>query len=122
MNHTELHDLIYQYEFDFFRYDFCKNKENLEARLADGFIEYGASGRILTREGAIEVLLVKTADDDIVLSDYQTVQLCETVVQARFMAYRKNIDRKSRHSSIWVKRDGDWQVLFYQGTIIPQQP
>lgn len=89
----------------------------LPALLADDFLEYGASGRtwdaVTMRETLAGASPVGPAD----LLDFAVTELAPGVVLA---TYRLGPPRPSNRATIWVLRDGRWQVRFHQGTLRPE--
>jgi hypothetical protein len=90
----------------------------LAALIADDFLEIGASGR---RWSAAEVrgLLATEAVTPLpaeALDEFAATEVAEGVV---LVTYRLGGGRPSERSSIWIRRDGRWQVRFPQGTRLP---
>ena len=108
-----------RYETDFFSFEFCKNKLNLENRLADDFVEFGRSGKVWTRRDVINGLSAITEDKPYEISNFQADMLSETVVLARYISLNKESGEKALRSSVWVKNNGGWKIRFHQGTAVP---
>jgi glyoxylase I family protein len=84
----------------------------LMSLIADDFLEFGQSGRVWTARSIREVLEVPTREPP-VFEDFVVAELGIGVVLVTYvMPGRPPINR----SSIWVYRDGRWQVRFHQGT------
>jgi len=91
--------------------------------LAHGFREIGSSGRTYTRAdvlaavGRVELL-------DYALQQPTAMLLGEDRILLTFVATLKRRQgaheraQRSHRSSIWIKHDGRWQVIFHQGTPI----
>jgi hypothetical protein len=90
---------------------------SLEALIADGFLEFGASGRTWDEASMRRTLAdgVPTAPVD--LGDFAVEALADDVV---LVTYRLGPPRPSNRSSIWIRRGGRWQVRFHQGTLQPE--
>jgi hypothetical protein len=92
----------------------------LDCWLDHDFTEIGQSGRLWTRAEIIADL--RTSDQ----SSFATAQLTDPVVrelapQCYLLTYVLQIGaRRSRRSSIWRNRDGQWRMLFHQGTPLPE--
>lgn len=93
--------------------------EKLRALLADEFLEFGGSGVAFDREAAIrsvagesgyratiEDYSVRFASPDAALATYRLSSQCDGAAEVR----------RTLRSSLWVRRDGGWQLLFHQGT------
>lgn len=89
----------------------------LESLIADGFLEFGASGRTWDESSMRETLAgaIRTAPVD--LEDVVVEALAPDVA---LVTYRLGPPRPSNRSSVWVRRDGRWQVRFHQGTLQPE--
>jgi hypothetical protein len=86
----------------------------LPALLADDFLEFGASGRTWDVATMRETLAGAEPSDPGELLDFEIARLGPDVVLA---TYRLGEPRPSNRSTIWVRRDGRWQVRFHQGTL-----
>ena len=88
--------------------------EELRGLLADGFREFGASGRTYDKPDVI-ALLLRTNPRTMELRDLKTVELCEGVVLLTYEAI--DASRSTNRSSIWRRTEGTWQLLFHQETV-----
>jgi hypothetical protein len=93
--------------------------------LADDFIEFGASGRVFDKATILEDLKNEPPRPASLLTDFAIRELSSTVVLATYRATRFNANGEptlhSRRSSIWTHVNGQWQIIFHQGTPIPPQ-
>jgi hypothetical protein len=81
--------------------------------LADDFIEFGASGSTWTRGATIsEVLAGGRRQVEIV--DFTVEKLSRDVALATYRSVTTT--QVALRSSVWVLRDGRWQIRFHQGT------
>ncbi len=89
------------------------------ALLADGFVEFGSSGRVFSREESVKGLL-KDSGIRWSLSDFNALQLTPDVVLVTYRAARHDdvsgSPAHSLRSSLWKLTDGRWQIVFHQGT------
>lgn len=89
------------------------DRARVEALLAAEFREFGGSGRVLSRAD----VLAEIAD-----APSREYILCEAACtplgsQHALLTYRVVVDgRESLRSSVWVRRDRGFQMLFHQGT------
>ncbi len=95
------------------------NPAALEHLLAPGFVEFGSSGRIYTRDGILSALAAETAPSSRTLTHFN---LLASTADWAVMTYRITrrepgvIDSVTLRSSTWIHREDRWQLLFHQGT------
>ena len=90
-----------------------------EAVLAPDFEEIGASSRHWTRAEILELLQADPPNGAIVIERFVANPLSDDLVLATYDAVGAGPDgrpARRRRSSIWVRRDGRWQMRFNQGT------
>jgi hypothetical protein len=91
----------------------------LASLLADEFVEFGSSGRTYDKQQVVQAL-PQASGERYVLSDFQVRLLGAGVALATYRtAYYGRGQETPRHalrSSVWVSRDGRWQMIFHQGT------
>jgi hypothetical protein len=80
--------------------------------IADEFVEFGASGRSWTAT-TIRAALATPAQVRPTIEDFEIDILGDGVVLA---TYRISAPVPAHRSSIWIRRDGAWQIRFHQGT------
>ncbi len=86
----------------------------MERVLADDFGEFGRSGRVYSRA---EVLAVSDDTIEATLRDIEVHQLADGVALVTYVSEVQHevLDLANR-ASLWVRRDGRWQLRFHQGT------
>jgi hypothetical protein len=93
--------------------------EALSELLADDFVEFGSSGRRYSKQDILDTLPTESGLN-FELSDFALRMLAPGVALATYQVLRSTAGgeplRRSLRSSIWVIRDGRWQILFHQGT------
>jgi hypothetical protein len=107
----ELEDL----EIALLRSDVRKSNRVAEL-LADEFIEFGASGRTFTKAQIIASLQTESAAERSV-NELKVRVLAPHLALVTYRVHRNaqpNVE--SLHSSIWQQRNGQWQMVFHQGT------
>ena len=92
----------------------------LQRLLADDFLEFGASGMAFGKKEVLERLPQETSDTQITGYDFKVTMISETVGLVTFKASKleNGQTRLSLRSSLWAKRDGNWQMVFHQGTVL----
>jgi ribonuclease HI len=77
------------------------------------FVEYGASGRIWTRDAMITAL-IKSPERSGAARDLSAVAIADGVI---LLTYRIDGVNPSVRSSIWLRgSDQQWRIRFHQGT------
>lgn len=85
----------------------------LVSLLADDFIEFGRSGTVWTRDSIAPMLEDGPVATPAQFDDFVTTRLSDGVV---LVTYRGAF---AVRSSIWIRREGRWQMRFHQGTPLP---
>lgn len=90
------------------------DRDFMERTLADDFREFGRSGRVYERA---DTLAVSGDSIDANLRDIRVSWLAEDVALVTYVSEvrHEQLDLANR-ASIWVRRDGRWQLRFHQGT------
>jgi hypothetical protein len=88
--------------------------------VADDFFEIGASGRTYTKAevlAAIETAPLRKFQ----VEDFKIVTRGEDWALVSYRAGERTdkSSTSSLRSTLWVKREGKWQIVFHQGTNIP---
>ncbi|PZP39698.1 MAG: DUF4440 domain-containing protein [Pseudomonas fluorescens] len=95
-----------------------RDREKLEAWIADDFREVGAYKGVF---GKSEVLAELPVENDVLFTSdaFEAKMLGEGVIMVNFIVTKHIQEQKLRsfRTSIWVKRDC-WQMVFHQGTAL----
>ncbi len=94
--------------------------ELLDQLLADDFVEFGASGRVYTKE---EVLahLPQAPQEEFSVENFRMRRLAPGLVLITYTLTRAGnpaTSPRSLRSSIWSFQHGRWEIVFHQGTPI----
>lgn len=100
---------------------FGKSEQDILAQMCDEFWEVGASGNVYTKQDVIETLLERYND-----SNYQDVweaknfELTKIAPDNYLLTYvlMQNKTRVTRRSTMWRKLEGQWKIIYHQGTLI----
>jgi len=96
-----------------------KNATRLDALLAEGFIEFGSSGRVFEKQDIIDTLSSESPTR-LSLIDFKALPLGPGVVLTTYRTVQHGeLGEQSIHSlrsSVWRLLDGRWQMVFHQGT------
>ena len=100
-----------------------KNSEQVSDLLADDFLEFGSSGRTFDKASILEDLRNEPPHQTARLSDFAIRPLAPEVILVTYRTTRLDssgqIIHQTQRSSIWINRNGKWQITFHQGTPIP---
>jgi hypothetical protein len=100
-----------------------QSPELLSSLLANEFREFGSSGRIFSKSEVIEALRAEPRMQ-FSISDFRAQILGDGVALVTYRAVRReeanHSGLTSLRSSLWVIRDGQWRMLFHQGTTVPE--
>ena len=115
----DLEQELRELEESHLRADVRSSPEAMRALLADDFVEFGSSGRVLDRAAVeasvagqtafgyrVDDFMVRTLSPDTALTTY------------RLSAWPASGGpvRVTLRSSVWVRREGHWVMTFHQGT------
>lgn len=107
------HQLIYDLEYSLLTPEVRKSATQLQALIADEFIEHGSSGLIYNKSEVIEALL-KEEPRTWFIDNFSVMDLLPEVMLA---TYKVRLASKiSLRVSVWRYRNNCWQMVFHQGT------
>jgi hypothetical protein len=93
-----------------------RNAASADRLLTDDFVEIGSSGRVWTRR---DILAMLSEESPLrrEASDFRVVAIADGAALVTYRVVRHDTPAiVTRRSSIWVRRDERWQMLFHQGT------
>jgi hypothetical protein len=109
-------------EEDLLQPEIRRDPEAVAAFLADDFYEFGSSGGVFSKVETIQALR-NEQPAQISIADFRVRSLAAGIALVTYRAVKERESgqeiRTSLRSSLWAMRDGRWQMLFHQGTIIP---
>jgi hypothetical protein len=118
---TAPHQLLREFEERLLRPDIRRCPEAVQDLLADGFMEFGSSGRIFHKQQTIEALRGEAMTSRRSILDFRL--LAPGAVLVTYRLARSDCDGEaptySLRSSIWKLIAGRWQMVFHQGTASP---
>ncbi len=97
-----------------------KDAARVALLLTDDFQEFGASGRTYSKTEVI-AQLQEEHEREIVMQDFDSLMIDSSTMLVRYRSVRTGEDGttvEALRSSLWVLRQGRWQILFHQGTRI----
>lgn len=89
--------------------------------LVDDFVEFGRSGRIYDKLQTVEALAGEAGSLELAertASHFRVKELADGVALLTYRSTRQVAGNASHslRSSIWIWREGRWQLVFHQGT------
>jgi hypothetical protein len=101
-----------------------RSPDKLAHLVADDFTEFGSSGHAYDKKRVL-FLLRKQAPSRLQIEEFRVIEISDTAALVTYRAYsestRNNGTRSSLRSSLWIQRNGTWQLIFHQGTAVPEQ-
>ncbi len=97
------------------------SRERMDELIADDFVEFGKSGGVFHKQDTLDDLESEQVDVQIHMSDFNAKELAPNVVLVTYTASMLDNDNvttiSTNRSSVWVLREGKWQMMFHQATI-----
>lgn len=100
-------------------------RADVEALLAPGYWEVGASGSVYLRDHVIEVVAgrygagIDPDESAWAVEDFAVRQLGDAVWLASYLLLQG--ERRSRRSTLWERTPDGWRALYHQGTLVPTE-
>lgn len=106
----------------FHRPEFGTTRADFEKMMDPCFWEVGASGRRYSRELVLDELerrhSVGTPTDSWHAQDFHCLELAANTFLLTYTLFQGS--RVTRRSTIWRRSQGDWKIVYHQGTIVEQ--
>ena len=112
-------DLVRQLEERLMQPEVRRSAQDVAELLADEFIEFGSSGRAFNKQEILEYLKHEASAERSIV-DLRATLLAPGVILATYRGIK--LDTKglqatsSLRSSVWKLQDGQWKMVFHQGT------
>lgn len=111
MEHSSLEEHIFNLEKKLMTYDY----EDLNDLLAEDFLEFGSSGNSFNKKAILDANLSRK-NIQFTVTDFSIKRLSSDVVLATYRTFRHNDSKHALRSSIWKVIEGNWKMVFHQGT------
>jgi hypothetical protein len=103
--------------------DLRSTPEKLAPLLADDLIEFGSSGHAYDKK-RILFLLKRQIPTRLSIEEFHLIPLSDAAALVTYRAATESTRTTAAHyslrSSLWVRRQDGWQMLFHQGTNVPE--
>ena len=84
--------------------------------LAESFVEFGSSGQVYSWSEILE-LLASEAPPAISASQFSVQRIAQDAALLTYLScHHSSQDTFSLRSSIWQFQEGQWRIIFHQGT------
>jgi len=94
----------------------AKNADRIARLLAEDFVEYGRSGRVHGRAEVISAL-ARAPCAEVTAFDFSVHLVAPNTALLRYVScHRAAHQAYALRSSIWQIQNGQWRILFHQGT------
>jgi hypothetical protein len=92
-------------------------------QIGEEFWEVGASGNVYTKQDVVETLVERyndpTYQDIWKTSNFEITKIAPDNYLITYVLIQDKT-RRTRRSTIWRKINGQWKILYHQGTIIAE--
>ena len=115
-NDDTLENHLREFEEDLLQPDVRKSARVAEL-LADEFVEFGSSGRTYNKSQTLAALSQETPTQ-VTLLEFRLRLLADKIALVTYRTHRHSepsVD--ALRSSIWKLDDGQWRIVFHQGTL-----
>ena len=114
---ADMKQTIYNLETSLLSAQIRQSCEQLNKLIADDFMEFGSSGKIYNKNDVMESLPTEDTRK-FTISCFEVKELSKDVMLATYKAVENGA--VSLRSSVWRLSDDIWQMVFHQGTIVPE--
>jgi hypothetical protein len=123
MNH-QLAKQVEDLEVELLQPEARRSAKRISELLANDFVEFGMFGKIYSKEDFVELLPNSKEEqfEKYQASDFKAKEVATDTILLTYKAsiafLKTNEKIWTLRSSIWQKRDDNWQMIFHQGTVI----
>jgi hypothetical protein len=100
-----------------------RSPQKLAPMLAVDFVEFGSSGRAYDKKQVLYALR-KQLPGRLIIEEFRVREISPTAALVTYRARAESADHQTEkyplRSSLWVRRGGDWQMAFHQGTLVSE--
>jgi hypothetical protein len=100
-----------------------RNPEKLAALLGDDFVEFGSSGHAYDKRRTL-FLLRKQLPKKLLIEEFRVIEIDPSAALVTYRACSESgkveAAKYSLRSSLWMQRNGAWQMVFHQGTPVSE--
>ena len=115
--------IVERLELELFQPEVRRSSTRLNELLDDEFLEFGASGTRYTKQEILRRLR-DSGNAKYVLRDLRVLEVRSDIMLATYLVEKETPGIRTRamslRSSLWRNRNGRWQMVFHQGTPLPE--
>ena len=119
-----LTNIIRELEVELLHPDVRKSTTRLNELLSEDFFEFGSTGKSYSKQDVIR-LLKKAKEAKFTISDFKIKVLSPDVVLATYSIEKEDLESSGKswslRSSLWQNHNGNWQIIFHQGTPVKKE-
>ena len=120
----QLKQHLYELETAIHRHEVRASSSKLDELVDDEFFEHGTSGKVWTKEDVINALQSESfAEREI--SYFKVKLLSQDIVLVTYRCHQHATESgpaaDSLRSSIWKHTNGQWRIVFHQGTTLQSE-
>lgn len=97
------------------------SRETMDGLLAEKYLEFGASGRVYNKQETLDMPPVEIGAR-LPLENFSIRVLASSVMLVTYRSIQSFPDggqKRALRSSIWTRTNRGWQIVFHQGTLLP---
>ena len=113
-NTNSVFNIIFDLENALLTDEVRKSTDKLNQLISDNFVEFGSSGKIYKKSDILK-FLPKEEFKKITITDFEIISSRKDEVSVHYKSNSEN--NITLRSSIWKKEEGNWKIIFHQGTI-----
>lgn len=113
------HDELHRLELEILDPATREDKARLDFLLRDDFIEFGSSGRVYEKRMLIE-MMSKERHAPVIVREFAVRQLSQDTALVTYRSVGQS-GQEARRSSVWIREVDRWQMVFHQGTRLPNR-
>lgn len=111
------HEELEQLELELLEPATRRDTSRLKELFGEDFIEFGSSGRVYQKSMLIE-MMAQEEQAKVLIRDFAVRELAPDVALVTYRTVGTS-GQEARRSSVWVRSGTSWQMVFHQGTRIP---
>lgn len=111
----------------FHRPEFGTTRSDFEEMTVDDYWEIGASGKRYDREECVQTMVTRYQDPNYIKNDiwetkdFECRPLSDYIYLLTYTLIQGSERRVTKRSTIWKNENGQWLILYHQGTVVNEK-